>query len=188
MRRGRASKCISFNGASHCTPSTASGGLLRRPAVRPLSSGPLHDADPESLTESSLGSRGCGRGMGGLWWRSHLQYHPLDAQAHGPKLAPVAPPTLPVHIHESHYAALLSNPPSSSPSPSPSPSPAPAQPAPSASVGVLTSLTGIAVSARADGGVGPQVLSHVFGLRKAYEGRQLRRRNVEQVPGRQVAG
>jgi hypothetical protein len=65
-------------------------------------------------------------------------------------------PDLPVHIVESEYGALFSD---------------PAQSAPlGANVGrVLTSVVAVACL-RAQTGVGPQVLSHVFGLRKAVEG------------------
>jgi hypothetical protein len=62
-------------------------------------------------------------------------------------------PNLPVVIVEAHYGAQLSDPPSNMPVP----------------VGrVLTSLIAIACL-RAQTGVAPQVLSHVFGLRKAFE-------------------
>ncbi|SCZ89559.1 BZ3500_MvSof-1268-A1-R1_Chr1-1g01257 [Microbotryum saponariae] len=66
-------------------------------------------------------------------------------------------PDLPVHILNSHYGALLADPPVQSSSPGESTS----------TVGrILTSL--IAISClRAQGGVEPQVISHVFGLRKA---------------------
>ncbi|EMT74587.1 Dol-P-Man:Man(5)GlcNAc(2)-PP-Dol alpha-1,3-mannosyltransferase [Fusarium odoratissimum] len=71
------------------------------------------------------------------------------------KLA-LAHPDLPVYILSSHYSALLSDPPAS-------------QRDTLASLGrVHTSM--IAISClRAQTGVGPQVLSHVFGLRKALE-------------------
>ncbi|GAA5991662.1 hypothetical protein JCM10908_001082 [Rhodotorula pacifica] len=66
-------------------------------------------------------------------------------------------PDLPVHILTSHYSHLLSDPPTSS------------RPAGAAKVGrILTSVVAIACL-RAQGGVGPQVTSHVFGLRKAAE-------------------
>ncbi|KAJ9609763.1 hypothetical protein H2200_006091 [Cladophialophora chaetospira] len=62
-------------------------------------------------------------------------------------------PNLPVHIINGHYSNLLSDPPNDSP----------------LRVGrVLTSLTGISCL-RAQTGVGPQVTSHVFGLRKAFQ-------------------
>ncbi|GAA6000540.1 uncharacterized protein JCM10292_000474 [Rhodotorula paludigena] len=72
-------------------------------------------------------------------------------------------PDLPVHILSSHYGPLLSDLPTSA---------SPASPdAVHAKVGrVLTSVVAIACL-RAQGGVGPQVTSHVFGLRKAGEER-----------------
>lgn len=61
-----------------------------------------------------------------------------------------------MHIHGSHYAPLLSNPEG-------------VDRGGLADVGrVLTSLVAIACL-RAQTGVGPQVLSHVFGLRKAVQ-------------------
>jgi hypothetical protein len=67
-------------------------------------------------------------------------------------------PDLPVHIVESEYGALFSDPGQSAPL--------------GANVGrVLTSVVAVACL-RAQTGVGPQVLSHVFGLRKAVEGEQ----------------
>lgn len=65
-------------------------------------------------------------------------------------------PDLPVHILSSHYGPLLAD-------------PFGAAPPGHAKVGrVLTSVVAIACL-RAQGGVGPQVTSHVFGLRKAGE-------------------
>ena len=62
-------------------------------------------------------------------------------------------PDLPVHILQGHYAQLLADP--------------EAEKATAAGVGrALTSLVAVA-SLRAQTGVGPQVLSHVYGLRKA---------------------
>ncbi|BGP42262.1 hypothetical protein JCM10449v2_006267 [Rhodotorula kratochvilovae] len=75
-------------------------------------------------------------------------------------------PDLPVHILSSHYGALLADPFASPPTGH-------------AKVGrVLTSVVAIACL-RAQGGVGPQVTSHVFGLRKAGE---------EPGEGEEVAG
>ncbi|KAI1809571.1 hypothetical protein GGS20DRAFT_571357 [Poronia punctata] len=63
-------------------------------------------------------------------------------------------PDLPVHIINGHYANLLAN---------------PRDAGKQEPVGrVLTSIVAIACL-RAQTGVGPQVVSHVFGLRKAYE-------------------
>ena len=72
-------------------------------------------------------------------------------------------PDLPVHIIHSHYASDLSNPSRQSYVEGQEGRPKEAQ------VGrVLTSLVAVACL-RAQTGVGPQVTSHIFGLRKAYE-------------------
>ncbi|KAJ5739127.1 hypothetical protein N7533_011911 [Penicillium manginii] len=78
-------------------------------------------------------------------------YHPYERKLYN-KLAD-SHPDLPVHILNSHYGALLSDPVRST----------------GAQIGrILTSI--VAVSClRAQSGVGPQVTSHVFGLRKALE-------------------
>jgi len=79
-------------------------------------------------------------------------YTPFDAKLET-KLAD-SHPDLPVHILSSHYGPLLSD------------------PEPGRALGrvgrALTSVVAIACL-RAQTGVGPQVLSHVFGLRKAVE-------------------
>jgi hypothetical protein len=86
-------------------------------------------------------------------WKS--VYRPLDSKLTD-KLA-LSHPDLPVHIIESEYGNLFADPSSSSPNTIP------------AKVGrVLTSLVAVACL-RAQTGVGPQVVSHVFGLRKAFE-------------------
>lgn len=65
-------------------------------------------------------------------------------------------PDLPVHIIEAEYGCLFSDPPSDD---------SPNQP----NIGrVLTSVIAVACL-RAQTGVGPQVVSHVFGLRKSFE-------------------
>ncbi|CAM1502621.1 Fc.00g073970.m01.CDS01 [Cosmosporella sp. VM-42] len=73
-------------------------------------------------------------------------------------------PDLPVYILSDHYSALLSD---------------PAERESLASVGrVLTSM--VAVSClRAQTGVGPQVLSHVFGLRKSFEDGTYQQDNID---------
>ena len=84
-------------------------------------------------------------------WKS--VYHPFDEKL-TQKLAQ-SHPDLPVFIIEGEYGALFSDP--------------PAQGAAPAKVGrVLTSIMAISCL-RAQTGVGPQVTSHVFGLRKAFE-------------------
>ncbi|ORY70457.1 uncharacterized protein BCR38DRAFT_333580 [Pseudomassariella vexata] len=77
-------------------------------------------------------------------------------------------PDLPVHILNGHYGSLLSD---------------PEDKKTGAKVGrVLTSLVAIACL-RAQTGVGPQVVSHIFGLRKAYENGDARAAGEEEVEG-----
>jgi hypothetical protein len=79
-------------------------------------------------------------------------------------------PDLPVHILNSHYGALLSD---------------PNERAGLAKVGrALTSIVAISCL-RAQTGVGPQVLSHVFGLRKAVDDGSWKEdvANVDEVKG-----
>lgn len=115
-----------------------------------LATTPRRALDPTNLARRQA----TGRAL----WRS--VYAPFDEKL----LARLADshPDLPVHILGSHYAPLLSNPEGE----------AEAQAEADgglADVGrVLTSLVAIA-ALRAQTGVGPQVLSHVFGLRKAIE-------------------
>lgn len=71
-------------------------------------------------------------------------------------------PDLPVHILQAHYANLLSNPSRGSYIDGTE------KPRETHVGRVLTSLVAIACL-RAQTGVAPQVISHVFGLRKAYE-------------------
>lgn len=78
-------------------------------------------------------------------------YHPLENKLED-KLAD-AHPDLPVFIISGEYGALFTDPPRST----------------GANVGrITTSLVAVACL-RAQQGVGPQVLSHVFGLRKAWD-------------------
>ena len=75
-----------------------------------------------------------------------------------------AHPDLPVHILNSHYGPLLSDPPPAQETGNESGSGT----ALARTGRVLTSAVAVACL-RAQTGVGPQVLSHVFGLRKAWE-------------------
>lgn len=77
-------------------------------------------------------------------------------------------PDLPVHILNSHYAPILSD---------------PAERGGLAKTGrILTSL--IAISClRAQTGVGPQVLSHVFGLRKGIQDGSWKNDGKEETEG-----
>jgi hypothetical protein len=98
---------------------------------------------PTTSNVDSINSRGRA-----LW---DSIYRPLENKLED-KLA-LAHPDLPVFIISSEYGALFSDPPRSS----------------GANVGrITTSLVAVACL-RAQQGVGPQVLSHVFGLRKAWE-------------------
>ncbi|CCC09572.1 hypothetical protein SMACR_03603 [Sordaria macrospora] len=139
-------KCISFNGIPRTINSLNAFRSFLSSAHPQLSSSlsttPSRQTTPQNI--SSMHARG--RQL----WES--VYTPLDAKLEA-KLAE-AHPDLPVHILGSHYGPLLSDPPSGDRHGL-------------GSVGrSLTSVVAIACL-RAQTGVGPQVLSHVFGLRKA---------------------
>ncbi|KAJ0117410.1 conserved mitochondrial protein [Diaporthe amygdali] len=138
-------KCISFNGIPR---SINSLGAFRASLPKDVQAG-LETRSSRTITPENLARRNeTGLGL----WRS--VYDPFD----GKLIARLAEshPDLPVHILGSHYAPLLSNPEG-------------AERGGLATVGrVLTSLVAIACL-RAQTGVGPQVLSHVFGLRKAVD-------------------
>jgi hypothetical protein len=77
-------------------------------------------------------------------------------------------PDLPIHILYSHYGPLLADFPTH---------------VSGAKVGrVLTSMVAVACL-RAQTGVGPQVTSHIFGLRKAYEDGSFKAEGEEEVKG-----
>lgn len=136
-------KCISFNGIPrtiNCLnafktnlPDAVSSQLSRTPTRAP---------SPDNIN----GIRDRGRAL----WDSI--YRPYESKLYD-KLAD-SHPDLPVHILNSNYGALLSDPPGRQTG---------------ANAGrVLTSIVAVACL-RAQGGVGPQVTSHIFGLRKAFE-------------------
>lgn len=158
-------KCISFNGiprAINCLgafyndlPEDVRNKLSTKP-TREFSSSNI-----EARKEDGLG----------LWDSVYYGFERklLDklAQSH---------PDLPVHIIHGHYASLLSNP-SRETYTDGEEKPREIQ------VGrVLTSLIAIACL-RAQTGVGPQVVSHVFGLRKAYERGDAKNETEVDVPG-----
>jgi len=87
-------------------------------------------------------------------------------------------PDLPVHIIQAHYASLLSNPTRHTYVDGEE------KPRETQVGRVLTSLVAIACL-RAQTGVGPQVVSHVFGLRKAYERGDAKAEGEVEVPGGQ---
>ncbi|KAJ5954255.1 hypothetical protein N7501_008534 [Penicillium viridicatum] len=135
-------KCISFNGIPrtiNCL--NAFRASLPDSVGDQLSRIPTRAPTPENITAISE--------RGHALWDSI--YRPFEKKLFN-KLAD-SHPDLPVHILHSNYGALLSDPERST----------------GASAGrILTSI--VAVSClRAQSGVGPQVISHVFGLRKAIE-------------------
>ncbi|KAH8881674.1 hypothetical protein GQ53DRAFT_754127 [Thozetella sp. PMI_491] len=136
-------KCISFNGIPrtiNCLGAFRAG--LPADVAAQLTTHPTRQ-----ITEANLGpSSKRGRAL----WDS--VYTPFENKLYD-KLAE-SHPDLPVHILGSHYGPLLSN---------------PDERGRLATVGrSLTSILAIACL-RSQTGVGPQVLSHVFGLRKAVE-------------------
>ncbi|CAP74197.1 hypothetical protein E8E15_009785 [Penicillium rubens] len=135
-------KCISFNGIPrtiNCL--NAFRASLPDSVGSQLSRTPTRAPTPENI--SAISDRGHA-----LW---DSIYRPFEKKLYN-KLAD-SHPDLPVHILHSNYGALLSDPERST----------------GVSAGrILTSI--IAISClRAQSGVGPQVISHVFGLRKALE-------------------
>ncbi|KAI9152273.1 Dol-P-Man:Man(5)GlcNAc(2)-PP-Dol alpha-1,3-mannosyltransferase [Paramyrothecium foliicola] len=138
-------KCISFNGIPrtiNCL--NAFHASLPQDITSKLSTKPSRQPTPENLEDRLARGRG-------LW---DSVYRPYEDKLYE-KLA-LAHPDLPTFILSDNYAGLLSDPPIE-------------QRGTLANVGrVYTSM--VAVSClRAQTGVGPQVLSHVFGLRKALE-------------------
>lgn len=138
-------KCISFNGiprSINCL--NAFRASLPPDVVSRLETRPSREISPANLPAAKARGRA-------LW---DSVYRPFEEKL----LAKLADshPDLPVHILGSHYAPLLSD-------------PDPDGRGGLAGTGrVLTSLVAIACL-RSQTGVGPQVLSHVFGLRKAIE-------------------
>ncbi|KAH8902836.1 hypothetical protein BR93DRAFT_931701 [Coniochaeta sp. PMI_546] len=136
-------KCISFNGIPrtiNCLGAFKSG--LDASVQSQLSTKSSRKVDSSNIDATNARGR--------QLWESI--YVPFDGKLID-KLAE-SHPDLPVYILGSHYGPLLSDPPERNGL---------------ASVGRgLTSIVAVACL-RAQTGVGPQVLSHVFGLRKAIE-------------------
>ncbi|KAJ5392416.1 hypothetical protein N7509_007906 [Penicillium cosmopolitanum] len=140
-------KCISFNGIPRTINSlNAFKTSLPDPIAANLSKTPTRTPTPENI--SAIKDRGHA-----LW---DSIYRPFEKKLYN-RLAD-SHPDLPVIILNSHYGALLSDPAERAASTSAS----------SSAGRVLTSIVAIACL-RAQSGVAPQVLSHVFGLRKALE-------------------
>ncbi|KAL4940752.1 hypothetical protein BDV06DRAFT_195961 [Aspergillus oleicola] len=135
-------KAISFNGIPRTINCLgAFKASLPSHIATSLSTTPTRTPSPANI--SSISERGK------KTWDSI--YRPFETKLYE-KLAD-SHPDLPVHILHANYGALLSDPERST----------------GASVGrVATSIVAIACL-RAQTGVGPQVTSHVFGLRKALE-------------------
>ncbi|KAI1747093.1 hypothetical protein F4782DRAFT_522338 [Xylaria castorea] len=139
-------KCISFNGIPRSINTLgAFFNSLPSDVAASLSRTPTRELTPANVEARK------GEGLA-LWDSVYLGFERklLDklAQSH---------PDLPVHILHGHYANLLSNPRDH------------ARTKQDPVGRVLTSLVAIACL-RAQTGVGPQVVSHIFGLRKAYDG------------------
>lgn len=135
-------KCISFNGiprSINCLGAFREG--LPKDVYDAIPPPPSRKLDTANVEDSMARGRA-------LW---DSVYFPFEEKLLE-KLA-ASHPNLPVHILTGHYSNLLSDPASQSPM----------------KVGrVLTSLVALACL-RAQTGVGPQVTSHVFGLRKAFQ-------------------
>ncbi|KAM5356671.1 hypothetical protein ACJ41O_003317 [Fusarium nematophilum] len=138
-------KCISFNGIPRTINSlNAFHASLPEDVASKLSTTPSRQPTSQNIDATLERGRG-------LW---DSVYRPFEDKLFD-KLA-LTHPDLPVYILTSHYAALLSD-------------PAAAERGSLASVGrIHTSMVAISCL-RAQTGVGPQVLSHVFGLRKGVE-------------------
>lgn len=125
---------------------------LPKETVQQLSTTPTRAPSPQNI--ESINTRGFGL------WKS--VYNPLDEKLYN-KLAD-AHPDLPVFIVHGEYGALFAD-----PSGEEVRAAELSRQRVQAKVGrVLTSVIAVACL-RAQTGVGPQVLSHVFGLRKAYQ-------------------
>ncbi|KAK3346653.1 hypothetical protein B0T25DRAFT_484659 [Lasiosphaeria hispida] len=141
-------KCISFNGIPrtiNCLGAFRADLVAASPPwLAELETRPSRAATPENFAAISARGR--------RLWKS--VYTPFDDKLEA-KLAE-SHPDLPVHILSSHYGPLLSDPDAEAKGGL-------------ASVGrILTSVVAISCL-RAQTGVGPQVLSHVFGLKKGVE-------------------
>ncbi|OJJ35766.1 hypothetical protein ASPWEDRAFT_41008 [Aspergillus wentii DTO 134E9] len=136
-------KCISFNGI----PRTINCLNAFKTSLPDAVSAQLSRVPTRAPTQDNISEI---RHRGRALWDSI--YRPFEAKLYD-KLAD-SHPDLPVHILNSNYGALLSD---------------PAGRTTGANAGrVMTSIVAVACL-RAQTGVGPQVTSHVFGLRKAIE-------------------
>ncbi|WVQ73745.1 hypothetical protein IAR50_003325 [Cryptococcus sp. DSM 104548] len=143
VMRETALKCISFSGIPRTINAlTSLRAHLPEDVINELSTTPTRELTPQNVKETLA------RGKS-LW---DAIYEPFSAKLLS-KLSD-AHPDMPVHILTSHYSHLLSDPFNTSPPGG-------------AKVGrVLTSVVAMACL-RAQQGVGPQLTSHVFGLKKS---------------------
>ncbi|KAL1965498.1 hypothetical protein VTN77DRAFT_5754 [Rasamsonia byssochlamydoides] len=152
-------KCIGFNGIPrtiNCLGEFRAG--LPTEITSALTTQPRRSLKPDNITAVIE--------RGQALWTSI--YRPFETKLVD-KLA-LSHPDLPVHILESEYGNLFADPPTP-------PNGVPAK------VGrVLTSIVAVACL-RAQTGVGPQVISHVFGLRKAYEDGSFKAAGEEEIQG-----
>ncbi|KAL2268453.1 hypothetical protein VTJ83DRAFT_3299 [Remersonia thermophila] len=150
LLREIALKCISFSGIPRTinTLTAFRAALAHEPWFASAATAPSRHVTARNAADVAARAR--------RLWTSI--YTPLDAKLEA-KLAD-AHPDLPVHILTSHYGPLLAD---------PDPDPGAGARRGLATVGrTLTSVVAVA-SLRAQTGVGPQVVSHVFGLRKGVE-------------------
>ncbi|KKA22317.1 Conserved mitochondrial protein [Rasamsonia emersonii CBS 393.64] len=158
-------KCIGFNGIPrtiNCLGEFRAG--LPDEITSALATQPRRSLRPDNIT--AVLERGQS-----LW---NSIYRPFEVKL-VEKLA-LSHPDLPIHILESEYGNLFSDPQK------------PPNGAVPAKVGrVLTSIVAVACL-RAQTGVGPQVVSHIFGLRKAYEDGTYKAEGEGGDPRRRMAG
>ena len=131
----------------------------------------VNQASKQCKTRSlNVGNIDQARERGQILWKSI--YLPFETKLFD-KLSE-AHPDLPVHILESEYGNLFADP----------VSPPHSMP-PAATVGrVLTSIIAVACL-RAQTGAGPQLLSHVYGLRKAFDDGTYKQDAPEDIQGGQ---
>lgn len=137
-------KCIGFNGVPrtiNCLNAFKSS--LAEDVANGLSTTPSRQPSKSTIEDSNKRGRD-------LW---DSIYRPFEKKLIT-KLAD-AHPDLPVHIINSEYGLLFSDPPRDGPS--------------DERVGRLATSVVAVACLRAQTGVGPQVTSHLFGLRKAFE-------------------
>ncbi|KIN01642.1 hypothetical protein OIDMADRAFT_18594 [Oidiodendron maius Zn] len=152
-------KCIGFNGVPRTINCLgAFRASLPSEVVSALSTKPTRTPTTENIDDIIERGR--------TLWTSI--YHPFDEKLYW-KLAD-SHPDLPVHIVNHEYGGLFADPPELGHKSG-------------AKVGrVLTSLTAVSCL-RAQTGVGPQVTSHIFGLRKAFDDGSYKARGEFPVEG-----